>query len=302
MEKKSRNIFIAVVLVVILLAIYYSYDKCHLGKYSKKGCPSNKGSFCGSTPDPAAGSEAMGLYELGVRAGREGFAGGCGNTSAPAAMAEAQGLMQMGWRPEHLRSRPTCGATAPAAAAEAQALQHAQGLRPGAPYHSKSPFTTHAAGHTSCGGGLSSEALGEAGMLYALQAGPGAQFSDDPNNDYSVDGFASRQLGRDKASFGSVRDRSENLRSNPAQTTARQARFDSMREGFGGPAQAGFGWSSNSQDVSASPSTGGWGDSQSVGAAARYGDCMDGCTGTHCDAHCKSNARSSSLLAATGNF
>jgi hypothetical protein len=306
MEKKDRNLLIAaVVVVVLLLVLYYAYDKCHLGKYSKKGCPNHKGSFCGSTPDPAAGSEAMGLYELGVRAGREGFSGGCGNTSAPAAMAEAQGLMQMGWRPEHLRSRPSCAGTAPAAISEAQALQHANALSPGAPYYSKSGFESG----TPCGA-YSSEALGEADMMYALQAGPGQQHADDPDSSYSVtatghydvDGFAARKLSRDKAAFSSTRARSENLRSNPAQTSARQARFDSMREGFGGPAEAGFGWSPNSQDVAASPSTGGWGDAQSVGAAHCMSHCIDGCTGTHCADLCKDQCRQRSLIDATGVY
>lgn len=286
MEKKDRNLLIAaVVVVVLLLVLYYAYDQCHLGQYSKKGCPNHKGTFCGSSPDPAASSEAMGLFELGVRAGREGFAGtGCGHASAPAAMAEAQGLMQMGWRPEHLHSRPSCAGPAPAAISEAQALQHAHALRPGAPY--------------------SSEALGEAGMIYALQAGPGQQFSDDPTEDRAVDGFASHQLSRDRAAFSSTRARSENLRSNPAQTSARQARFDSMREGFGGPAEAGFGWVPNAQDVAASPSTGGWGNAQSVGMLEAQAlqpvhcmtHCVDGCAGTHCVDFCKDQCRHRSLV------
>lgn len=298
METKNRNLLIAAVVVVVLLLILYcAYDKCYLGKYSKKGCPNHKGSFCGGPPDPAAGSEAMGLYELGVRAGHEGFSGGCGNTAAPAAMAEAQGLMQMGWRPEHLRTRPSCAGAHPSAISEAQALQHANALRPGAPYYSKSGFESG----TPCGA-YSAEALGEADMMYALQAGPGQQFSNDPTDDYSVDGFASGKLSRDRAAFASTRDRRENLRSNPAQTSARQARFDSMREGFGGPAQAGFGWSPNSADIAASPSTGGWGDAQSVGAAHCNRHCMDGCNGTNCADLCRDQCSQKSLVDATGIY
>ena len=40
-EKDHRNLLIAgvVVVVILLLVLYYAYDRCHLGKYSKKGCP-----------------------------------------------------------------------------------------------------------------------------------------------------------------------------------------------------------------------------------------------------------------------
>jgi hypothetical protein len=280
---------LAVVLVIIVAVGWWAWDECHLpGGLSRKGCPqSGKGSFCGVAPDPAAMAEAAGLYELGVRPAGEGF---CGTAPAPAAMAEAQGLMQMGWRPEHLRPRPACAGPAPAAISEAQSLQHAGALAPGAPYYAPREAFQSGGG---CGA-VSAEASGETRLLRALQALPSAEGG--------VDRFAAHRLLRDGAANARARGRSETLRSNPAQTSARQARLDSMREGFGGPAGAGYGWSPSAADVAASPATAGWGDAQSVGAAVCYPQCLDGCQGTHCQDYCKDRCRSQSLLAATGNY
>jgi hypothetical protein len=244
-KNRTRDMSIAILVagIIAIMALYYAYRYCHLGKYSWKGCPNNAGSgFCGGVPDPAAASEAKALYQLGVRAGSERFSGGCGRAS-PAAVAESQALMQTGWRPEHLQARPPCGglapaALAPAALAEAHGLQKAHGLHPGDPYYTTGAVT-------------------EMGLISSLGGG---------HEDYEVDEFAARQLGRDKASYGSVRDRSEQLRSNPAQTTARHARLDSMREGFSG------------DYTSDAVGSGGHGGS--------YEDCVDGCNGTHCEALC----------------
>jgi hypothetical protein len=279
MKTKDRNLLIAVVVVVVLLLAYWAWYR----RRSGKGYPAMS-NFCGGLPEPGSMSEAAGLHELGVRMS-EGF---CGTTPAPAALAEAQGLMQMGWRPEHMRARPSCGGPSPAAVSEAQALQHANALWPGAPYYTKSGFT----GSGGCGGAAPA-ALGEARLLRSLQALP------------SVDGFAAHKLSRDKAAFASTQSRHAELRSNPAQVPARQARLNSMREGFegfGGPAQAGYGWAPTAADAAATPMTGGWGDAQSTGAAVCTRDCMDGCVGTHCADHCKDRCRSGALLAATGDY
>lgn len=254
MDKKSRNIIIAAA-VILLLVLIWAWDKCYLGAYSKKGCPNaSKGNFCGSSPcgadpDPAAMSEAAGLHELGTR--MEGFC--CSRAPAPSALAEAQGLMQMGWRPEHLKTRPTCASAHPAAVAEAQALQHAHALSTGAPY-----YTERFAGgldEADFYGVSAPEAEGEAHLLAALQV--------------DVDSFAAHKLTRDNAARSSTTDRSEQLRSNPAQIDARQARFNSMRENFGGP--PGYGWTPS---VASSPAT-------------CFNACMDGCSGTSCGEHCE---------------
>lgn len=287
---KNNTLYALLVVLVLLVLVWWAREKCMLPgntPLTKKTCP-QKGKFCGTQPDPAAMSEAAGLHELGVRASAEGF---CGTNPAPAALAEAQGLMQMGWRPEHMKTRPSCAPPAPAAISEAQSLQHAGALRPGAPYHTREGF----GGRSGCGG-ASSEAMGEATLLHSLQALPG---SVDPSAG-GVDDFAAHRLTREHAAYSSTRNRSEALRSNPAQVSARNARMNSMREGFGGPAQAGFGWSPTPADVAASPATAGWGDAQSVGAAACYPNCMDGCNGTSCSDHCKDQCRTQALLAATG--
>lgn len=296
MEKKERKILIAIV-VVILLVLVWAWDTCRLGKYSRsKVCGAD--AFCGAAPDPGALSEAAGLYELGVRAS-EGFTGGasCGSTASPAAMAEYQGLMQLGWRPEHMKTRPSCAPSSPAAISEAQSLQQAGALSPGAPYYNKAEGF---AGAPTCSGRVSPEAAGEAHLLNHLQAGT-VYYDDEGENEGAVDGFAAHKLTRDRAAFASTTSRSEHLRSNPAQVSSRQARFSSMREGFGGPEEAGFGWSPNAADFSASPSTGGWGDAQSTNASQCMDECMDGCGGTNCRDHCKDRCRSAGLLAAAGN-
>lgn len=267
----QRNIIIAIVAVLLVLLLAWAWKTCRLGKYSAKSCPAaTKGSFCGSTPAPGAMSEAAGLFELGCRMASEGF---CGSTPAPAAIAEAQGLMQMGWRPERMRPRPTCAGPHPTAIAEAQSLQHAGALRPGSPYYQewRSPegFRRSPERFQGCAG-VSPEAVGELEMLQALQAAPTGQ--------------------------------AEQMRSNPAQVSARRARFASVSEGFGGPAQAGFGWNPTPADVAASPATGGWGDDQSVAAARCMDSCMDGCGGTNCRDHCQDRCRTEGILAATGQW
>lgn len=298
MATNERNMVMALVVVIVIILLWWAREHCKWpfhGRFAKKGCLRKIDGFCtadgkcSTLPDPAAASEAMGLYELGVRMSEKfcgGASGTCGSMPAPAALAEYEGLRQMGWRPEHMRTRPTCARPAPAAVSEAQSLQHAQALRPGSPYYTvREGF----GGRSGCGG-VSSEAVGETHLLDALQALP---------EDEGVDGFAAHKLTRDQAARASAQHRSEALRSNPAQVSAPTARMNSMREGFGGPDQAGFGWTPTPADVAASPTTGGWGDAQSVGAAACFGPCMDGCNGTHCEDHCKDQCRTQALRAAT---
>lgn len=285
MATNERNILMALVAVMVIILLWWAREKCKWpfhGRFAKKDCLRKIDGFCGAgqcspLPDPAAASEAMGLYELGVRAS-EKFC--CGSTPAPAALAEYEGLRQMGWRPEHMRTRPTCARAAPSAISEAQALQHAQALRPDAPYYTARE-----------GFGGRSEAAGEVNLLDALQALP---------EDEGVDDFAAHKMSRDQAARANAQFRSQALRSNPAQVSASSARMDSMREGFGGPEHAGFGWTPTPADVAASPASGGWDDAQSSGAAACYGSCIDGCNGTNCQDHCKDQCRTQALQAATG--
>jgi len=190
-------------------------------------------------PNPAALSEAAGLYELGARMPE--------SSGAPAALAEAGGLMQLGWRPEHMGARPACAPPHPAA--KAGSLQHAPALRP-----EKAPRCRESPGELQS-------------PFWEDPAGYEPHPSIDPAG--SVDSFAAQKLTRDKGAFFSTRSHSEALRSNPAQISARQARFNSMREGFGDPAKAGR------------------------GSADRgcMGGCMDGCTGTSCYDHCEDRCR-----------
>lgn len=280
MDARWRNVAVAALVVfVLILLVVYARSTCRLGRFSAPACPGAKGAFCGAAPDPAAGAEAAGLFEMGLRAGPEGFAACGGGAAAPGAAAEAAALMQTGWRPEHLRARPPCGPPRPEAIAEAQALQHAGGMRPQAPYWT--PADNRGEKSTFIGGGAGDDeppelgdgdAAGLAHVMSALQAGPADQGLAYPEAD--VDGFAARQLVRDRAAYSSTVARSEALRSNPAQVSARRARLDSMREGFGGPAQPGFGWAPADTEASAVP------------AAACVSSCADGCTGTHCTELC----------------
>jgi hypothetical protein len=286
----------AMLVVVVILVVVYLAKTCRLGKLSYKSCH-DKGNFCGgvceSDPDPAAGSEALGLHELGVRMKPEGFCGTCSTTPAPSALAEKQGLMQMGWRQENLRTRPTCAPSHPAAVSEAQALQQVRALAPGSPYYTKSHFT-------SCRTNESCEAKGESHLLDELQALP-AGFGDPMGGGIepeALDSFASQKLHRDASAYSSSKARSENLRSNPHQISARRARFVSVSEGFGGPDATGYGWTPNAVDKAASPATGGWGDAQSTAHASCSRDCMDGCVGTNCEDICNEKCNDTALLAA----
>jgi hypothetical protein len=233
MGNNSKLLYGLLLVLVLLVILYVAWDRCWIlagTRYGKKGCI-KKLRFCGADPDPGAMSEAMGLYELGVRPS-EGFRGSasssCGTTPSPAALAEAQGLMQMGWRPEHMRTRPSCAKPSPAAIIEAQSLQSAQALAPTAPYYEKFHGTP------SCGS-VSREAAGEARLLDALQA-------------TDIDKFAAQKVQRDRAAFSSTQIRRDNLRTNPNHTTARHARFNSMSEGFGGPDKPGYGWAPSEQE------------------------------------------------------
>lgn len=122
-KKIAAGLLIAVAIVILLVVIAASSN--------------TKSAFCGALPDPSAASEAKGLFMLGVRP--EGF---CGANKAPSAVAEYQGLTQLGWRPEQFSGKPAdpCGDPHPHAISEAQSLQHAGALKPGAPYHVKSHF------------------------------------------------------------------------------------------------------------------------------------------------------------------
>ena len=274
MEKTGRGVLLAVVVAVVVVLLFWAWDMCYLGRFSRAGCP-GRGSFCGGRSDPAAMSEAAGLYELGARP--ESF---CSSTPAPAALAEEQGLMQMGWRPERMIPRPSCLPPHPAAVSEAQSLQHANALRPGAPF--SSGFERFG-GPVCCGrrAAVSPEALGETRLLYDLQA-----LSEVPDSSSDFDSIASQKIMRGRHAFSSVQAHAESLRSNPAQIPARQARLKSMREGFGGPAETGFGWTPNAFDAVAAPLTGGWGDAR-LARDHCMNSCVDGCTGTHCHDHCK---------------
>ncbi|GFR88189.1 hypothetical protein ElyMa_002511300 [Elysia marginata] len=96
----------------------------------------------------------------------------------------------------------------------------------------------------------------------------GQQSSKVSADDGRVDEFAARKLNRDHAAYASTRERRENLSSNFAQTPARQARFDSMREGFGSAAPSTKDWSAVQRDENVHHH------------CSRL--CMDGCNGTNC--------------------
>ena len=185
MKMKNRNILIAIVVVILIVLLYWARNKCHLGKYSRKGCPNSKGSFYGLTP--------------------------------------------MDQHLEYMQAHPVCAPPHPAAISEARSLQHANALLPGSPYYSGNS------------GGLAGnpnipEATSES---HPYNSG---KYMSHPSNNLAgdVDDFAARQLVRDKAAYSSTQSRSNALRSNPAQVTARQARFSSMREGFGAPTKTDF--------------------------------------------------------------
>lgn len=295
----AKRMAAAVLVALVILIIAYLAKTCRLGRFSLKGCPQHKGTFCAGVcnadPDPAAGSEAMGLRELGVRMKPEGFCSTCSLTPSPAALAEEQGLMQMGWRPEHMRTRPACAPTHPAAIAEAQALQRGGALAPGAPYYTKSNFA-------ACRVNDSCEAKGEANLLNDLQALPSG-FGDEMGGieSESLDAFAQQKIYRDRGAYSSTKARSDNLHTNPAYISARRARFVSVSEGFGGPDATGYGWTPNAVDRAASPATGGWGDAQSADQAACSRDCMENCVGTNCADICGDKCNDTALLAAVDN-
>jgi len=154
MEKKKQNIVIASIIVLILfLIIFYAYNECYLGKYSKLGCL--KGSFCSND------------------------------------LTNDSNLIQT-----QRRSEPIS------------------------------------------------------------------------NVIDTIDEFAAHKINRDNAAFASTRDRQQNIRSNPAQITARRARHTSMHEGF----------SSSSAQISSK--------NQNNNSYCIHG-CIDGCNGTNCTDLCQ---------------
>lgn len=168
--------------------------------------------------------------------------GFCGAAPDPAARAEARGLMQASWRPLSAPAHhpPPPHNVHPTATFEAHALQHAGALSPEAPYYSSEgvPSTSNVL--------------------------------DD------IDAYAAHKVSRDKAAFASKTSRYTNFRSNPAQVTAHQARYNSVRDNFTSPA-----------DNSAMPPSD---DRGYVGPAAQesscYKRCIDGCGGTNCQDYC----------------
>jgi hypothetical protein len=158
----------------------------------------------------------------------------------PAARAEARGLMQAGWRPgptpEH---HPSPHDAHPTAIFEAHALQHAGALASEAPYY------------TSEGVPSTSNVLDD------------------------VDAYAAHKVTRDKAAFASTTGRYTNIRSNPAQVTAHQARYNSIRDNFTSPS-----------DNSAMSPNDNRGYTTPARASKCYKQCVDGCGGTNCEDHC----------------
>ncbi len=132
MDAKTRDIVIAVVAVAVILLLVWVYKE-RSGAGSGSGAAGSKSGMCGGAPTPGAESEAYGLYQLGFRPGPSG------QDSVPlgpvlvAAPAKKKSTFSSAPPPCAVASLG-CGApVAPEALAEAQALQLAGGLGPGAP-------------------------------------------------------------------------------------------------------------------------------------------------------------------------
>lgn len=110
--------------------------------------------------------------------------------------------------------------------------------------------------------------------------------------------FAAHRLHRDHMARGAQRRRSELLRSNPEQMSAREARMLSVRgvDKFGGP-RAGYGWSPSPAD-DASPG-GGWHDGQSSAHNKCTAACAENCNGPACETYCEDRCRDTAILQAT---
>lgn len=415
MGTHQRDILLfSVLLILVILVLWWARQKCHLGRFSAPSCKTGGESFaCGGDPDPGALAEAWGLYELGVRSGppadvgmagnqAEGF---CSQTPAPGAVAEFEGLEQLGWRPgaDTFQGAPApnkgCGATAsPASIAEAQALQHAGALAPGAPYYTKGTFAgapagsstpsgaltqlkgpanpTHVGAHglplpghwpptpIDCSMAASPTAIAEAQALQRAKAlAPGAPyytkgtFTGGPNKERYIgeppcgarntlaveeaqmlldlgggapslaggqgatsgnaanaaalsdpttrsDALTSHRLHRDEASLSAMRAHKKATTSTPGHVSNRQARMESMRQGFGGPAGTGYGWTTSDGGLThrPTPATGSWGPAPTVVANRCYSQCTDGCTGTNCRDYCTDYCVGAAVEAGTGTY
>lgn len=90
----QRNLMIAmaviVVAIIMIAVLAWSWDKCHLGKYSKKTCPKAHSHFCGAPPAPAARAEAKGLMETGWRPDFQGLHPPATHYLAPPEIAQKQ--------------------------------------------------------------------------------------------------------------------------------------------------------------------------------------------------------------------
>lgn len=247
-NQKMKQIHAAGIAVIVLLVILLLVCMYDNTKKEKFGAQA----------DPRALAEEGGLRMLGwepdFRGGNReapsgcAASGACGGPPTPGAFAEDAALRHLSWRPAGGEGF-TGGCNLrphPAAAAEAGGLQAASGLRASAPYYQE--------GFAS---GESSEA-----MTSALAH----------RNISAINQIKSAQLA---ASPGA-----------PYRVSARQARHDSVREGFGGPG-LGFGWTPTQTDMA-----GGWAAAQSACAA----DCRDNCNGSHCSSHCADSCVSATAL------
>jgi hypothetical protein len=165
------------------------------------------------------------------------------------ALEEARAQYELGLRTGAFGPHPTPnGCPRPAASVEAQGLQRAGGLAPGAPYYTiESPATTD----------------------YVTDSGP---IITDQHDDRSVDSFGARRLVRDHAQFGSILSRRNAVMgTSGAQISAREARSNSARDGFGEYPTAAWAGGEGAQ----SPKT-----------PASAHSCVDNCVGDLCAAHC----------------
>lgn len=121
MINEQYTVLICLIVVIIFLMLYYLWYNGYLGKRCSRA---------GSTKDE---------FKKGG-----GVCPPPGTPAHPMASAQYRALMELGWRPEYYdhtdnwHTYKDCGLPSPPAIAEAQALQHAQGLAPDTyMYHGK---------------------------------------------------------------------------------------------------------------------------------------------------------------------
>jgi hypothetical protein len=238
------RVLVSLVAILLMFVIAQWYNQSESGKSAPDAFHANVGAL----------EEARAQYELGLRTGTFGphpIPAPNPNSPHPIPAPDPYGPHPPPPNSPHPIPAPYPygpGCPRSAASVETQGLQRAGGLAFGAPYYTnESPPTVD----------------------YLTDSGP---IVTDQHDDRSVDSFGARRLVRDNAQFGSILSRRNAvINSSDAQISAREARSNSARDGFGEYPTAA--WAGNE-------------GTQSPKTPASAHSCVDNCVGDLCAAHC----------------